>query len=221
MTGQRNPRQKASALDRAMVWLIPAAPWIVGILTIVIWEAACDIFALPEFILPRPSEIVRVLVTTAGPIWFHASQNSVHDRDRLHRVGGVRPADGDRGRLGASRLCRLLSVADRFQLGSESGAGADPGRLVRHRHGAGGAHRLSDELLSHRGERGHRARHGRARAQRCAALARREKARSHFEGRVAAFHALFLRLAEDRDHARFRRIGDFRVRSPPAAASAP
>ncbi len=74
MTGQLNPRQNASALDRAMVWLIPAAPWIVGILTIVIWEAACDIFALPEFILPRPSEIVRVLVTTAGPIWFHASQ---------------------------------------------------------------------------------------------------------------------------------------------------
>ena len=32
MTGQLNPRQNASALDRAMVWLIPAAPWIVGIL---------------------------------------------------------------------------------------------------------------------------------------------------------------------------------------------
>ena len=60
--------------DRTMPWLVPAAPWIVGILTLVIWEAVCIIFALPEFILPRPSEILRVLVTTAGPIWFHASQ---------------------------------------------------------------------------------------------------------------------------------------------------
>lgn len=74
MTARRNRRKHPSALERAMPWLMPAAPWIVGILTILIWQGACNIFALPDFILPRPSEIARVLVTTAGPIWFHASQ---------------------------------------------------------------------------------------------------------------------------------------------------
>jgi NitT/TauT family transport system permease protein len=73
-TAVRNRRKQPSGHDQVMAWLVPAAPWIVSILTIAIWEAACVVFALPEFILPRPSQIVRVLITTAGPIWFHASQ---------------------------------------------------------------------------------------------------------------------------------------------------
>ena len=57
-----------------MPWLLPAAPWIVCVLTFVTWEAVCRIFALPDYILPRPSRIATVLFSTAGPIWFHARQ---------------------------------------------------------------------------------------------------------------------------------------------------
>lgn len=54
--------------------LLAAAPWLVGLVLLACWEIACRVFRLPEFVLPEPSEVVRVMVTTAGPIWFHASQ---------------------------------------------------------------------------------------------------------------------------------------------------
>jgi len=66
--------KRPNYFDRAAPWLLPAAPWIIGILVLVSWQAACVILALPEFILPRPSEIIAVLITMAGPIWFHASE---------------------------------------------------------------------------------------------------------------------------------------------------
>ncbi len=73
-TTRRTTKKRSSNLERIMPFLLPAAPWIVCILTFVTWEAVCRIFALPDFILPRPSRIASVLVSTAGPIWFHASQ---------------------------------------------------------------------------------------------------------------------------------------------------
>jgi NitT/TauT family transport system permease protein len=59
-------------LERMMPRLLPAAPWIVCIFTVVIWEVACVAFAIPDFILPRPSRIASVLYSAADPIWFHA-----------------------------------------------------------------------------------------------------------------------------------------------------
>jgi NitT/TauT family transport system permease protein len=57
-----------------MPWLVPASPWIVCTLTIVLWEGVCAVFSVPEFILPRPSRIASVLLSSGGPIWFHAVQ---------------------------------------------------------------------------------------------------------------------------------------------------
>lgn len=68
----RKSRRGASLPERTMSWLLPAAPWIVCIFAVLIWELACIAFAIPEFILPRPSRIAGVLYATASPIWFHA-----------------------------------------------------------------------------------------------------------------------------------------------------
>src|SRR5262245_65940245 len=55
-----------AALEKAM-------PWLVVIAAIVLWELGCIVFSVPEFILPRPSRIIQVLISSAYPIWFHAS----------------------------------------------------------------------------------------------------------------------------------------------------
>lgn len=57
-------------LERAMPWLA-----VIGLF--LIWEAACTFYRVPEFILPRPSQAVRVLVQSIGPIWFHARQTLI------------------------------------------------------------------------------------------------------------------------------------------------
>jgi NitT/TauT family transport system permease protein len=56
---------RARKLEIAMPWLVVAGLFLV-------WEIGCIVFAMPEFILPRPSRVLQVLVETAGPIWFHA-----------------------------------------------------------------------------------------------------------------------------------------------------
>ena len=48
------------------------APWALTVLTIVVWEAICKLFAVSSFIFPAPSEIVASLVEFAGPIAGHA-----------------------------------------------------------------------------------------------------------------------------------------------------
>jgi len=48
-------------------------PWLVVIGLFLVWEFACVALTIPEFVLPRPSVVLTVLVNTAGPIWFHAS----------------------------------------------------------------------------------------------------------------------------------------------------
>jgi NitT/TauT family transport system permease protein len=57
-------------LERAMPWITVAG-------LMVLWEAACVVFRVPDFVLPRPSEIVTVLVQSFGPIWFHAQQTLI------------------------------------------------------------------------------------------------------------------------------------------------
>lgn len=49
------------------------APWIAGLLLLALWEAACRLLAIPEFILPTPSASIAALVEFAGPIWFNAA----------------------------------------------------------------------------------------------------------------------------------------------------
>jgi NitT/TauT family transport system permease protein len=49
-----------------------AAPWLLTVATIVLWEAICRIFSVSSFIFPAPSQIAASLVEFAGPIAGHA-----------------------------------------------------------------------------------------------------------------------------------------------------
>lgn len=51
-----------------------ALPWIVVIGLFVVWETACRIFAIPNFILPAPSEIFEAIWRWRNAIWPHALQ---------------------------------------------------------------------------------------------------------------------------------------------------
>ncbi|WP_159834989.1 ABC transporter permease [Burkholderia sp. 8Y] len=47
------------------------APWFVGVLMLLIWEAACAMFEVPVYLVPAPHDIVRQLVVDA-PLLFAA-----------------------------------------------------------------------------------------------------------------------------------------------------
>lgn len=49
-----------------------AAPWVLIVAIVTIWEAICRGFGVSEFIFPAPSAIVQSLVEFAGPIAGHA-----------------------------------------------------------------------------------------------------------------------------------------------------
>jgi len=51
-----------------------ALPWIVVIGLFVVWEGACRIFSIPNFILPAPSEIFEAIWRWRNAIWPHALQ---------------------------------------------------------------------------------------------------------------------------------------------------
>jgi NitT/TauT family transport system permease protein len=70
-------RKKRFSLERDAAWLVPALPWLVCIAVLAIWEVCCTAFAVPEFILPRPSRVAAVLVSSAGPIWFHTQHTLI------------------------------------------------------------------------------------------------------------------------------------------------
>lgn len=45
-----------------------ALPWLFVVAMLVIWEAACVIFRVPVFVLPRPTLVANTLVERLGPI---------------------------------------------------------------------------------------------------------------------------------------------------------
>src|SRR6185437_11711747 len=49
-----------------------AMPWLVAISFVAIWEGACRLFGIPEFILPAPSSIAAALVAFRDPIFENA-----------------------------------------------------------------------------------------------------------------------------------------------------
>ena len=49
------------------------APWVATLALFLLWELACRVFAIPEFILPTPSASFAALWQYLGPIWFNAS----------------------------------------------------------------------------------------------------------------------------------------------------
>ncbi len=59
----------ASLSRRALGQLMPVFT-LAGVL--VLWELVCTLFAIPEFVLPKPSRVIETLFDSFGPIWFHA-----------------------------------------------------------------------------------------------------------------------------------------------------
>lgn len=48
-------------------------PWLVVIGIFLVWELACVGFAVPEFVLPRPTVVFATMWEFAGPLWQHSS----------------------------------------------------------------------------------------------------------------------------------------------------
>src|SRR3712207_6699972 len=65
---------ETSRLDAVRDWAGRASPWIAGVTLFAVWELACRVFAVPEFILPTPSATVGALIQYRPGIW----QNSLH-----------------------------------------------------------------------------------------------------------------------------------------------
>ncbi|XWN30893.1 MAG: ABC transporter permease [Devosia sp.] len=51
-----------------------AAPWVIGLATLVVWEAACRIFDIKPFILPAPTLIVQSMWKWHEVLVIHAGQ---------------------------------------------------------------------------------------------------------------------------------------------------
>ncbi|HEX6142047.1 MAG TPA: ABC transporter permease [Geminicoccaceae bacterium] len=49
-----------------------AAPWLATLGLLVVWELACRVFQIPEFILPTPSASFVALYENLGAIWHNA-----------------------------------------------------------------------------------------------------------------------------------------------------
>jgi NitT/TauT family transport system permease protein len=73
----KSARKRGFSLERDAPWLTPALPWVVCAAVVAIWELCCYAFVVPEFILPRPSRIIAVLIASAGPIWFHTQHTLI------------------------------------------------------------------------------------------------------------------------------------------------
>jgi NitT/TauT family transport system permease protein len=63
----------ATATQRRMDW-VSLAPWLYSIALFAIWEGAVYLFALPNYILPAPSEIMQAIVQYWPPIWKNSLQ---------------------------------------------------------------------------------------------------------------------------------------------------
>jgi NitT/TauT family transport system permease protein len=51
-----------------------AMPYLTVFAMLVIWELTCILFAVPSFVLPRPSIVAISLYQNFGTIWFHAER---------------------------------------------------------------------------------------------------------------------------------------------------
>src|SRR5262249_15088110 len=171
------------------------SPWLFTVGMFVLWELVCRVFKVDTFVLPAPSQIFQAI----GPYWLPLAKNSFVTLWTTLAGFALAVAFGIHARhhrrLVPHDLPRPLCRDDRLQLDPEGRRGADPDHLVRHWCGAGGAHRVSDLVLSDRGQRCDRACHHGAGARGRVARARRQETRHLAEGRHSAHAALSVRLA--------------------------
>ncbi|HEX3502002.1 MAG TPA: ABC transporter permease [Xanthobacteraceae bacterium] len=58
-------------------WLGRAMPYLTVLTMLVVWELICIVFAIPSFVLPRPSVVAVSLYQNFNTIWFHAERTLV------------------------------------------------------------------------------------------------------------------------------------------------
>jgi NitT/TauT family transport system permease protein len=86
---------RRSALRRALPWLV-----ILGMFAV--WETLCRLFAVPEFVLPLPSQIFSVLVSRWDALLPHATQTLM--TTVIGFIGGVIAGTLIGIAIGSSRL---------------------------------------------------------------------------------------------------------------------
>ena len=52
-----------------MISPIKLAPWVATIGLFLVWELACRLFAIPEFVLPAPSQAIAALVALGALVF--------------------------------------------------------------------------------------------------------------------------------------------------------
>jgi NitT/TauT family transport system permease protein len=58
-------------------WREDALPWLVSAALLILWEFGCRAFKVPDFVLPRPSQIAVALSSNFGTLMFHATRTLV------------------------------------------------------------------------------------------------------------------------------------------------
>ena len=58
-------------------WREDALPWLVSAALLILWEFGCRAFKVPDFVLPRPSQIAVALSSNFGTLMFHAIRTLV------------------------------------------------------------------------------------------------------------------------------------------------
>ena len=173
-----------------------------------LWEAPAGCSHVSDIVLPKPSQIIVTLVERMPALWPHTVQTLY--TTLVGFAFGIVIGILLGVLIGSSRLA--YDVAYPLLVGFASipkvavvpifvlwfGAGTVPAILTA----------MIMSIFPDRGERRDRTCHHRARARGRDARAAREQARHSLERRPAAHHALFLRLAESRGHARLRRHRD-------------
>ena len=55
-------------------WLGRAMPYLTVLAMLLVWELTCVLFAIPSFVLPRPTVVAVSLYQNFNTIWFHAER---------------------------------------------------------------------------------------------------------------------------------------------------
>ena len=178
----------------------------------VLWELLCLIFHVSDVILPRPSQVFVTLWQRAPALWPHTVQTLY--TTMLGFVLGVAIGVVIGVIIGWSKLAYDVAYPLLVGFSSVPKVAVVPIFVLYFGSGTVPAvhHRADHVPLSRGGERRDRARHHRARARGRHEGAQGHQVRHPVERRAAAHDAVLLRLAESRDHARLRRLGDLRDR---------
>ena len=135
------------------------SPWILLVLSILVWEGLCRAFNVSEFVFPSPSRIAQQTIEYRDVIAGHAWRTYW-----VTMVGfGIAIVVGVLLGfiIGSSRLAyaAVYPLMTAFNALAQSGLCAHLGGVVRHRHRPRHLDGLPHQLLSHHGEHRHRLGH--------------------------------------------------------------